>query len=319
MQSLETIRQLLSSRGLAPLHQFGQNFLVDQNLLRKLVEAAGVGPGDLVLEVGPGTGTLSEALLERGCRVVMAEIDRGLSELLRETVLAPERPWAGRARLVEGDCLERKRVAPALIEALRNWNGTSVSAPPDDGASVSPDGESGAASAVGAAHATGVRDSAPPFTLVANLPYGAATPLLIDLLVHHPECRGMFVTIQREVGERLLAGPGTEEFGPLAVLAQSVARVRRIAVLAPECFWPRPEVTSVMMGLERAEAKTGDIAGLAEFCRVIFAQRRRQLGSILGRGYAWPPGVEPTMRAEQLSIEQIVALHAARGSATGGG
>src|SRR4051812_5019410 len=108
MQTLIQIRALLEERGLAPRKSLGQNFLIDQNLIRKLVDASGVGAGDLVLEVGPGTGTLTEELLERGCEVVACELDRGLAELLRERLGANPR-----FTLVEGDCLASKReIAP---------------------------------------------------------------------------------------------------------------------------------------------------------------------------------------------------------------
>jgi SAM-dependent methyltransferase len=161
-QTLAEIKDLLASRGLSPLKRFGQNFLIDQNLVRKLVDEAGVTPGELVLEVGPGTGTLTEELLGRGCEVIACELDRGLAALLRDRLGARER-----FALVEGDCLGGKRhVSPAVVGAI------------------------------------GGR----PFVLVANLPYGAATPLMLALLTEHPGCRGMFVTIQREVGERLGAG-----------------------------------------------------------------------------------------------------------------
>src|SRR5690606_14845366 len=109
-----------------------------QNLVVKLVDEARVGPGELVLEVGPGTGTLTEELLARGCEVVACELDRGLAALLRDRLGANDR-----FTLVEGDCLGGKRhVSPAVVEAL------------------------------------GGR----PFVLVANLPYGAATPLMLALL-----------------------------------------------------------------------------------------------------------------------------------------
>ncbi|HYE02984.1 MAG TPA: rRNA adenine N-6-methyltransferase family protein, partial [Phycisphaerales bacterium] len=84
MQTLAEIRRLLAERGVEPKKSLGQNFLIDHNLLRKLVEAARVGPGDLVLEVGPGTGTLTEELLARGCRVVACELDDVLSRALGE-------------------------------------------------------------------------------------------------------------------------------------------------------------------------------------------------------------------------------------------
>jgi len=115
MQTLAEIRLLLESRGLAPRKAFGQNFLIDHNLIRKLVDAAGASPGETVLEIGPGTGTMTEELLDRGCRVVAAEIDRGLSIMLRERFAARGPAFS----LVEGDCLATKHaLAPALVEAL---------------------------------------------------------------------------------------------------------------------------------------------------------------------------------------------------------
>lgn len=264
-QSLAEIKELLASRGLSPLKRFGQNFLIDQNLVTKLVDGSGVGPGELVLEVGPGTGTLTEELLARGCEVIACELDRGLAALLRDRL-------GGRSgfTLVEGDCLAGKRqVSPAIVEPI------------------------------------GGR----PFVLVANLPYGAATPLVLALLTEHPGCRGMFVTIQREVGERLGAAPRTDAYGSISVVAQTLATVRTIARLPSECFWPRPDVASVMVAVERRpDHGIDDPAALAAFCQRVFEKRRKQLGSVLGRELAWPGGIEPTMRAEELSPEQFVQL-----------
>ncbi|MBX9738216.1 MAG: hypothetical protein K2X32_14950, partial [Phycisphaerales bacterium] len=84
MQTLTEIKAMLEERGLSPRHALGQNFLIEQKLITKLIDSAGAQPGDLVLEVGPGTGTLTEALLDRGCRVIACELDRGLAELLRD-------------------------------------------------------------------------------------------------------------------------------------------------------------------------------------------------------------------------------------------
>lgn len=264
-QTLAEIRDLLASRGLSPLKRFGQNFLIDQNLVAKLVDESGVSAGDLVLEVGPGTGTLTEELLGRGCEVIACELDRGLAALLRERLGGHDR-----FTLVEGDCLAgKRRVSAELVGAIGDR----------------------------------------PFALVANLPYGAATPLVLALLTEHPHCRGMFVTIQREVGDRLAAQPRTDAYGSISIVAQSLATVRTIARLPSDCFWPRPDVASVMVAVERrADHGIDDPAGLAAFCQKVFEKRRKQLGSVLGRDLAWPEGVRPTMRAEELSPERMVAL-----------
>ncbi len=271
MQTLAEIKGLLAARGLAPRKSLGQNFLIDMNLVRKLVDAAAVKPGDRVLEVGPGTGTLTEELLERGCSVVACELDRGLAALLRER-LGPKFP--GAFTLVEGDCLESKHaLSPEVARAL----------------------------------------GAGPFALVANLPYNAATPLMLTLLIDHPACGSMHVTVQRELADRLLAGPGSKEYGPLGVVARTVAEVARVAVLPPECFWPRPDVTSAMVSIIRRPRPLCDDPGrLAAFCKRVFGQRRKQLGTILGRtdSESWPKGVLPQNRAEDLDVEQLIGLSA---------
>jgi 16S rRNA (adenine1518-N6/adenine1519-N6)-dimethyltransferase len=265
MQTLTEIRALLESRSLSPRHALGQNFLIDQNLIRKLVDEAGVGPDSAVLEIGCGTGTLTEELLGRGARVVGVEIDRGLVALLRERLAA-----STRFSLVEGDCLGP---AGTLRSELLDTLGPG------------------------------------PFRLVANLPYGIATPVMISLLADQPRCDVLAVTIQREVARRLMARPGTDDYGPLGILAQCVAHIRTIADLPPECFWPRPEVTSTMILMtRRATPLCPDPRAIVDFAQTVFAKRRKQLGSVLGRRRVFPPGIQPDQRAETLSIDQFVTL-----------
>src|SRR4051812_46760539 len=203
VQPLSEIKDLLASRGLAPRKSLGQNFLIDHNLIRKLADAAGVGRGgakggDTVLEVGPGTGALTEELLARGCRVVAVELDRGLAGLLRERFAAyvrdaawhrasarcsppgragppPESGAGGALVLIEGDALDGPLGLNAAAAELLSPPHLLTSSPPH------------------------------PFTLVANLPYAAGTPVMLALLTHFPSCRGQYVTIQREVADRLLA------------------------------------------------------------------------------------------------------------------
>jgi 16S rRNA (adenine1518-N6/adenine1519-N6)-dimethyltransferase len=282
VQTLAQIKSLLEERGLRPKRSLGQNFLIDHNLIRKLVDAAGVGAGSLVLEVGPGTGTMTEELLARGSEVIACELDDGLAEMNRERL--PTVPGGERFKLIHGDCLSGKHaINPDLVRAL------------------------------------GTRR----FALVSNLPYGAGTPLLSTLLIHHPQCRTLAVTIQREVADRITAAPGSKDFGPLAVIAQALCTIRKVALAPPECFWPRPEVTSAMLLLQRLDRpRTDEPAALSEFCSKIFAQRRKQLGSLLGKSVEWgllsaAPGCEgivPTLRAEQLSVDQIIALSGAVGA-----
>ncbi len=281
MQSLADIKSALEIRGLRPSRALGQNFLIEPAHVTRLVDASGVAAGDLVLEVGPGTGVLTDVLLERGCKVVACELDRGLADLLRERYAA--QASRGEFTLVEGDCLQGKHgINTALVEAL----GTT------------------------------------PFKLVANLPYNAASPLMILLATRaHPAlarelapCLGQYVTIQREVAERLRAGVGTRDYGEMGVLVQAMCEVRRIALLAPGCFWPPPKIESEMVAIvPRGVPATSDPERLARLCRTLFTQRRKQIGSILRSAdpallAALPPEILPMARPEALTVDQLVEL-----------
>ena len=266
MQTLAEIKLLLDEAGLAPRHALGQNFLIDKNLLARLAGAAGVAAGDLVLEVGPGTGTLTETLLEQGARVVACELDRGLADLLRARL----KDRSPQFTLIEGDCLGKHRTLNAEVaETL-----------------------------------AGER-----FALVANLPYAAATPLMITLAIAHPKCHTQAVTIQREVADRLMADVGTDEYGALSVVMQSMYTMEQLAVLPPACFWPRPDVTIAMvLARRRAEPLTDAPMALLKLCQRLFSARRKQIGTTLGRAMVLPEGVQPTMRPQELSAAQFVQL-----------
>lgn len=262
MQSLTEIRALLETRDLRPKHRLGQNFLHDQNQLRRLVGAAGIEAGGRVLEIGPGTGTLTESLLDSGCSVVAGELDEDMCSIIQERL-------GDRLELVRGDCLEGpRRLHPRLDQAL---------------------GEH-------------------PFKLVANLPYGVASPLM-SLLATDPRCLGQFVTIQREVGDRLLAEPGTKAWGPLSIHVRAHAEVRLIGRLSPNCFWPAPKVESVMISIIPLEGR--DLSGreaLERTVRTLFNGRRKQLGTLLGRDVVLPEGIDARRRPDSLTIEELRAM-----------
>jgi 16S rRNA (adenine1518-N6/adenine1519-N6)-dimethyltransferase len=282
-QTLTEIRHLLAAADLKPQHRFGQNFLIDLNLMRKLVDAAELCPADTVLEVGPGTGSLTEILLDRGVRVVAVEIDHGLQAILRQR-LGPH----ARFTLVQGDALGGKhRVNPLVLSILQ-------AQPPQ---------------------LTGA------YKLVANLPYQIATPLLMDLLLVEPRFASLTCTIQREVGERLAGAPRTESYGPVSVVVQTLAELTPLAIIPATAFWPRPEVESVMVSLRPRPPERIEVADVPAFVAIVqrgFQQRRKMLRRLLRD---WEEsaallafqraGVSPDARPEELSPAAWRALFAA--------
>ncbi len=249
-QTKREIRQRLRQAGLAPLKQYGQHFLIDGHLMDKLLAAAELCETDTVLEVGPGTGALTERLLERAGAVVSVEIDRGLYELCAHS-LARKAPHWEKLNLIHGDILENKSIVnPQVLEALRTMQ-------------VKLGGR---------------------MVLVANLPYQISTPLLIELLMGDLGITPMCCTIQAEVGDRLMAEAGNRVYGPISVYAQIMARLTRIARVGPESFWPPPEVNSIMIRIDqRHDVRLSDPLRrfFRELVRGCFNHRRKTLQSNL--------------------------------------
>ncbi|MDH3584176.1 MAG: 16S rRNA (adenine(1518)-N(6)/adenine(1519)-N(6))-dimethyltransferase RsmA, partial [Phycisphaerae bacterium] len=261
------IKSMLHSAGLRPRRRLGQNFLHDANQMVRILEAAELQAGQTILEVGPGTGALSELILEADARLVAVEVDRGLCEILRDRLA----DHADCFQLIEGDVLAGKHALSLEVS-------TALTA-------------------------------AGPFSLVANLPYAVACPLLVILFSQWPAMDRAVAMVQQEVAERLLASPGGRDFGPLTVMIQAFAHVESIASLPPTCFWPQPQVTSTVLRLRRrAQPLTTDPQGLRALLQRLFSRRRKQIGSILGRDHPLPEGVRPDMRPEQLSVEQLIDL-----------
>ncbi|MBI4717790.1 MAG: ribosomal RNA small subunit methyltransferase A [Planctomycetes bacterium] len=252
VQTKREIEALLAQAGMRPRKRFGQHFLIDGNLMRRLVQAADVGPDDLVLEVGAGTGGLTDLLLARGARVVAVEIDRDLSALLAQRF--QDVPGL---TLLEGDVLAGKHHLRSEVADL-----IRTSAP----------------------HSARVK-------LVANLPYNVATPLVMNLLADYPQVRRLCFTVQAEVGERITSAPSCKAYGPLSIMSQLLAEVKTIARLPPHVFWPRPTVDSVMVGMEVRDDPPlagSDVAPFTELVRAVFEHRRKTLRSALGYALAEP-------------------------------
>jgi len=277
------LRELLERHGLAPSRRRGQNFLVDEALADRLAEAAGVEPGDAVIEVGTGLAILTRALARRGARVLTVEVDAGLVRALEAEALLPEG-----AALVHADALALDW--PALVERVRG---------PGPGAG-----------------ARAVR-------VVANLPYSVATPLLRRLLDLRDRLADWSVMVQREVARRVTAEPGSPDYGSLAVLHALCAEARRELDLGPAAFHPAPRVASRFLRVvprRDAGLGPGELERVEAVARALFTRRRktalralRQAGWSEGaaRRALADAGAPERARAEDLEPERLRALAAA--------
>ena len=285
-QTLSFLKQRFAEVGLSLVKRHGQNFLIDLNLLDVLVDAADLQPSDVVLEVGTGTGSLTAQMAPRVAAVVTVEIDARLHQLASE------------------ELIELENVTMLLKDALRNKNNF-------DDAVLS---------------AVRKRLSEQPgrrLKLVANLPYSIATPVISNLLLTDVTPVSMTATIQKELADRIVARPGTKDYGALSVWVQSQCDAEIVRLLPPAAFWPRPLVTSAIVHIQLVGAKRSRIADLKhfhDFVRSMFFHRRKFLRSVLVsalKGDLEKAVIDeilveqelgPDARAEQLSPEAMIAL-----------
>jgi 16S rRNA (adenine1518-N6/adenine1519-N6)-dimethyltransferase len=281
VQTKSEIEAALRSAGLRPKRRLGQHFLIDGNLMRRLADAAEIQRHDVVLEVGAGTGGLTDLLVARAGVVVAVEIDPDLY-----AVLAARLAGAVNLTLIRGDVLNRKHVvAPAVMGVL-------------SASRLCAKGE---------------------LLLVANLPYDVATPLLANLLLEPLPFARFCFTVQREVGLRIEAAPGGKDYGPLAVLLQLTCRIERVARVPASAFWPRPAVESSMYRLDRVPGpleSADDRARFADLVRGAFRHRRKTLRYNLARCCGEDVAdrvadvVDPSCRPEAVSPQEWVELAA---------
>jgi 16S rRNA (adenine1518-N6/adenine1519-N6)-dimethyltransferase len=288
---------LLAEVGRHPSRSLGQNFVVDPNTVLRIARLAGVGAGDHVVEVGAGFGSLTLALAATGAAVLAIEIDSYLVPLLRRGVEP-----AG-VEVVEGDALTVDW--PLLLRS--HQTGPLVDTPsspsPSPGSLDMQEGRSLPAEP---------SPSAPDWVLVANLPYNVATPLVVTILEEVPQIVRMLVMVQREVGERLTAGPGTRSRGAVSVKVEWFAEASIAGSISREVFLPRPNVDSVLVAIDRRPRPAVDpvevpYQELMALVRAGFARRRKMLRGALA-GLVSPEafaaaGVDPAARAEMLGID----------------
>ena len=246
-------RDLLAQLGHGPNRRLGQNFLVDGNIVRKSLALAEVAPGDQVVEVGPGLGTLTSALLEAGAEVWAIEKDRTLHDHLAAT-LAVKFPTT--LHLKEGDAVE---------DPLAGWEGER--------------GQVTESAVAGSGDRT-LRNLTPSFKIVANLPYAIATPWL-DAVLSGPLPAHLVLMLQQEAAERYNAEPGSKSFGGISILLQAAYAAAPGHKVAAACFYPPPEIESRLLHLVRRPAPAVFSPAARLLIRSCFQQRRKQIGALL--------------------------------------
>ena len=291
MQRLSEIKEILRSAGLKPQKRFGQHSLIDKNLMAKVLELAEPARGQTILEVGPGTGSLTEELLDRGCRVVAVEVDRGLCEQLDLRLGDSEN-----LLLICGDVLAGKHaISPQVLSALGREAVLVANLP---------------------------YNIAVPLIAECLLGTWRAIRGADDYEKNLCRFESLTFTVQRELADRITAEPGSAAYGQVSVLVAILGAVRLGPALPPLAFWPRPKVASRIVRIdfdEDSASRIADIDVMMDVLALAFGHRRKQIGSVFrGKAARFPAeaataalaaaGIDKMLRAEQIAPEAFVAL-----------
>jgi 16S rRNA (adenine1518-N6/adenine1519-N6)-dimethyltransferase len=274
------IRRIAADAGVSPTKKFGQNFVIDPGTVRRIVREAGITAADHVMEVGPGLGSLTLAILETGASMTAVEIDPPLAERLPHTVAEFMPAASGRLTVLNRDALT---VTP---ENMPDFN-TDES-----------------------------------FTLIANLPYNVATPILLTLLERFGNLGSFLVMVQKEVADRLAAKPGSKIYGTPSVKLAWYGTAERVGTIGRNVFWPAPNVDSALVSFTRFKADDPAAPDFAPDCpsremvfRLVdaaFGQRRKTLHAALktiAPLQAFEAAhIDPTRRGETLSVTEFTEL-----------
>ena len=284
LSNARTTLDVVSRHGFDFRKRFGQNFLVDEGVILRSLEAAQVGKNDVIFEIGPGIGTLTQYLSEAAHQVVSIEIDRKLIPILEETLQG-----CTNVDIINEDVL--KVDLAALAQTY---------------------------------HAGRITDETLyTLKIVANLPYYITTPILMSLFRKHIPAVSITVMVQKEVADRMTAKPGSKDYGSLSVAVQYYSAPRIVEEVPPSSFIPHPKVTSAIVTMDLYETlpvTAQDEALFDAVVRAAFEQRRKTLVNALSSSAAVPCGKEqvadalnrlgfpPSIRGEKLSVADFAAL-----------
>ena len=257
--------------------KFGQNFLIDTHVLDKIIVEAGITKEDMVLEIGPGIGTMTQYLCENAGEVTAVEIDEALIPILKETLSG-----YSNVSILNEDIL--KVDINRLVQEKNNGK---------------------------------------PIKVVANLPYYITTPIIMGLFESKVPLESITIMVQKEVADRMKAGPGTKDYGALSLAVQYYAKPEIVAIVPPNCFMPRPNVSSAVIRLSCYQTPPIAVDNeelLFKIIRASFNQRRKtmmnslnnasgisytkeQIGAALAK-----TGQKENVRGEALTLEQFAKL-----------
>lgn len=274
LTSPSKIHTLLAQYQLKPRKSLGQNFLADENILRKIFAAGQIAPRDLVLEIGPGLGALTEVLAKQAGQVVAVEYDRELYRVLQDTLGA-----FPNLHLVNQDILKFD------LATLRERSGFQ-------------------------------------YKVIANLPYYITTPTLFLLLEAGIKWDLMVFLLQKEVADRLVAGPGVKEYGALTVMVRYYGQVEKVAMVPRTVFYPVPKVDSTIIRIipENRPPNLNEYRHLRRLVQAAFGQRRKTIVNALTSINEFTDnrnmladqlsllGIDPARRGETLSQDEFLQL-----------
>ena len=309
--------QFLKMHGISAKKRYGQNFLIDPKVLTRILEGAEITKEDTVLEVGPGIGTMTQALCEKAGRVIAVEIDRDMIPILEENLEGYHN-----YEIINEDIL--KVDLQALSDRIAAGNA--------DGQKAGVEGEAGNADG-GKENADGKEKNADGGSLkrlkvVANLPYYITTPILMGLLESGVPLDSITVMVQKEVAERMQAKPGGKDYGALTLAVQYYAETEIIANVPSNCFIPRPGVDSAVIRLkcyekEKRPVQPANSEQMFDVIRAAFGQRRKTLVNSLKNDPKLASagvsrerieqalgkmGLSPDIRGERLSLQDFSVL-----------
>ena len=256
--------------------KYGQNFLIDTNILERIISESEITKDDCVLEIGPGIGTMTQYLAESAKRVVAVEIDRSLIPILEDTLSEYDN-----VTVINDDILKVD-----IKKLCDEYNDSR------------------------------------PIKVVANLPYYITTPIIMGLFESHVPLKSITIMVQKEVADRMQQKPGSKDYGALSLAVQYYAKPEIVAEVSPNCFIPKPNVSSAVIRLTRYEnppIEVDDEHFMFSLIRASFNQRRKTLANGLANGglgldretvnsMLEKMGLSLTVRGEALTLEQFAKL-----------